>query len=429
MGGRNCCVKNCRRRSHDHRGRKIPNGLTFHRFPAWRRDEGAQTSELTRRRRAAWVAAVGRSSITFNHVPASMRVCSRHFQSGKPAYEMLESDQDWVPSLHLGHGEGNARRAERLPLSAQSKTERKQRWTSETRPPDELTGSEAAGGAGRLALRPWRDLRSLLQSALQSPTSKRPEDQTREPRPAVRTPDLSFRDFFRDALQGSLEATSRARAQSQRPPSVFDQFKVELNFKVSALKTQTCEEPSPSSSSCLSCVRLQWRIQELEEKLFHLSGQQEDMQTSPAFNRAPIQPDQVLQSPDPVHTGEEGTEWMEPLSPPEVDLCEGDQDVDSADRSTPSSPAASHDDSSKQRPHLRPRFKKVWLRSFWFLHYSPALDQMWCHVCRHHADGKYQNLALIKGSRLFKVDNIRKHSDSHYHRDSLQRYRLHTRTS
>lgn len=83
MGGRNCCVKNCRRRSHDHLGRRIPNGLTFHCFPAWRRNEGAQISALTCRRRAAWVAAVGRSSITFNHITKSMRVCSRHFHSGQ----------------------------------------------------------------------------------------------------------------------------------------------------------------------------------------------------------------------------------------------------------------------------------------------------------------------------------------------------------
>ncbi|KAM4526737.1 uncharacterized protein V3H82_001036 isoform 5-T5 [Fundulus diaphanus] len=32
-----------------------------------------------------------------------MFVCSRHFHSGKPAYEFQESDTDWVPSLHLGH--------------------------------------------------------------------------------------------------------------------------------------------------------------------------------------------------------------------------------------------------------------------------------------------------------------------------------------
>lgn len=83
MKGRNCCVSNCRRRSHDHRGRKILNGLTFHCIPAWRTTEGGQISGLTRRRRAAWLAAVDRSDVTFDHIPASMRVCSRHFHSGE----------------------------------------------------------------------------------------------------------------------------------------------------------------------------------------------------------------------------------------------------------------------------------------------------------------------------------------------------------
>lgn len=32
--------------------------------------------------------------------------------TGKPAYEMLESDPDWIPSLHLGHSDERTRRAE-----------------------------------------------------------------------------------------------------------------------------------------------------------------------------------------------------------------------------------------------------------------------------------------------------------------------------
>ncbi len=80
---RRCCVTKCHSASHDHRGRKINNGLTFHRFPAWRRNEGSQVEELTKRRRMAWVSAVGRANITFHKIPISMRVCSLHFHSGK----------------------------------------------------------------------------------------------------------------------------------------------------------------------------------------------------------------------------------------------------------------------------------------------------------------------------------------------------------
>lgn len=65
-------------------------------------------ADVTRRRRMAWVAAVRRSTITFEHTPPHMYVCSKHFHKGKPAYEMLECDPDWAPSLNLGHTEVKA---------------------------------------------------------------------------------------------------------------------------------------------------------------------------------------------------------------------------------------------------------------------------------------------------------------------------------
>ncbi|XP_076158623.1 uncharacterized protein LOC143141801 [Alosa pseudoharengus] len=51
----------------------------------------------------AWVVAVRRKDITFDKISPFMTVCSRHFHKGQPAYEMLETDPDWAPSLHLGH--------------------------------------------------------------------------------------------------------------------------------------------------------------------------------------------------------------------------------------------------------------------------------------------------------------------------------------
>ncbi|XP_057675997.1 uncharacterized protein LOC130906088 [Corythoichthys intestinalis] len=51
----------------------------------------------------ALVAAVRRKGITFDTISPLMRFCSRHFHKGEPAYEMMETDPDWAPSLHLGH--------------------------------------------------------------------------------------------------------------------------------------------------------------------------------------------------------------------------------------------------------------------------------------------------------------------------------------
>lgn len=53
----------------------------------------------------AWIAAVDRKTIAFDNITKSRFVCSRHFHKGKPAYEMLENDPDWAPSLHLGYSD------------------------------------------------------------------------------------------------------------------------------------------------------------------------------------------------------------------------------------------------------------------------------------------------------------------------------------
>uniref|UniRef100_A0A672NPU3 Si:dkey-20i10.7 n=1 Tax=Sinocyclocheilus grahami TaxID=75366 RepID=A0A672NPU3_SINGR len=102
-----CCVISCH--NQHRRGNRISNGLRFFCFPAWKQHLGSQVSELTRRRCMTWVAAVRRKTITFNNISRNTLVCSQHFHKvSKPAYEMLECDPDWVPSLHLGHTEVKA---------------------------------------------------------------------------------------------------------------------------------------------------------------------------------------------------------------------------------------------------------------------------------------------------------------------------------
>ncbi|KAK7149317.1 hypothetical protein R3I94_008831 [Phoxinus phoxinus] len=89
-----CCIMGCNSATYNRHGKKIENGLTFHRFPAWRRNHGDQVTEITKSRRLAWIAAVRRPNITFHSIPMSMRVCSLHFHSGKPAIEMYNSHPD-----------------------------------------------------------------------------------------------------------------------------------------------------------------------------------------------------------------------------------------------------------------------------------------------------------------------------------------------
>uniref|UniRef100_A0A1A8GIW8 THAP-type domain-containing protein n=1 Tax=Nothobranchius korthausae TaxID=1143690 RepID=A0A1A8GIW8_9TELE len=126
--GRTCCVIGCNVRSHDRKGNKLDNGLSFHRFPSWRQGEGTIVSDITKQRRQAWIAAVRRADIEFSVIPNFLLVCSRHFHSGKPANEMYTSHPDWAPSLHLGHTEikpTNTARYERRESRKRQKTESK----------------------------------------------------------------------------------------------------------------------------------------------------------------------------------------------------------------------------------------------------------------------------------------------------------------
>ncbi|XP_042372004.1 uncharacterized protein LOC121965964, partial [Plectropomus leopardus] len=238
----------------------------------------------------------------------------------KPAYEMLESDPDWVPSLHLGHTEGQHRhperplhsaprdglqvrrrrkcpskstqkdrdqikkRLKRLLQSAQQDRAHNQRCPAEMRPSQE-TETAAATGAERPSVRPWREVKSLLQSALQrqSNFSKQPAKKS----------DRDFREFFRDALEAALEASSRSRAFAASSGDASMSFKLPPVNQPSSSSCSCC-----ASSSCVCCARLQRRIIELQEKLSRLRGGQEDMETSPVLYEAPVQSEQELQSPE-----------------------------------------------------------------------------------------------------------------------------------
>uniref|UniRef100_A0A3P9DC19 THAP-type domain-containing protein n=1 Tax=Maylandia zebra TaxID=106582 RepID=A0A3P9DC19_9CICH len=60
---RSCCAVRCNVRSHDRQENKLKKGLSFHSFPTWKQHEGAHVSDVTKRRRLAWIAAVRRADI------------------------------------------------------------------------------------------------------------------------------------------------------------------------------------------------------------------------------------------------------------------------------------------------------------------------------------------------------------------------------
>ncbi|XP_030587420.1 zinc finger protein 862 [Archocentrus centrarchus] len=279
-----------------------------------------------------------------------------------------------------------------------------------------------------------KDLKSpSLQSALQGKLNKQPGDESDGQPPAKRKKiDL----IFKDVLEASLEDSGKFRSQSGLPSeckvpvpgSGFESS--ESSFSVPNLKVEEKEEEcqsseKPSTSFCPNCVKLKRRILELEEELSRLRGEQGDPaapatseQTRPQRDQAPPPPEQ-----GPI----EDFQGMEPSTPTQPVLDEDDQDVDSADESIAADLVISPEDSSKLSSaggrRIR-RFKQEWLKKFWFLRYSPTLNEMWCHVCRQYTVQSSRTSAFIIGSKQFKIHTIKLHSQSNLHKKCLQLYKL-----
>ena len=92
-----CVVIGCSKRS----GRD--KDVSFYRIPKVITHRGKQEYELTKKRRAGFLAAISRDCLQGSSVLENDRICSRHFISGKPAYLYDDTNPDWLPTLHLGH--------------------------------------------------------------------------------------------------------------------------------------------------------------------------------------------------------------------------------------------------------------------------------------------------------------------------------------
>lgn len=115
------------------------------------------------------------------------------------------------------------------------------------------------------------------------------------------------------------------------------------------------------------------------------------------------------------------------MTPSQALVDKEEQEVDSADESITADLVISPEDplkaSSVGGRRIR-RFKQEWLKKFWFLRYSPTLNEMWCHVCRQYTVHSSRTSAFIVGSRQFKIHTIKLHSQSNLHKKCLQLYKL-----
>ncbi|XP_068169448.1 zinc finger protein 862 [Antennarius striatus] len=273
-----------------------------------------------------------------------------------------------------------------------------------------------------------KDFKSpCLQSALQVKTS--PSKQTNEEpdgQPPTKRKKIDL--IFKDVLEASLENFCNSRSQSSHPTEGKKAVlgSPESSINTLNLKVEKKEEESQSSTSfCPNCVKLKRRIVELEEELSRLRGKHSDAVCPPTSQRTQAQHDHA--PPNPEQGPIEDFHEMDRLTPIHVGMDEDDQDVDSADESIAADLVISPEDPSKLSSgggrRIR-RFKQEWLKKFWFLRYSPTLNEMWCHVCRQYTVQSSRTSAFIIGSKQFKIHTIKLHSQSNLHKKCLQLYKL-----
>ncbi|TRY78980.1 hypothetical protein DNTS_005253 [Danionella cerebrum] len=242
--------------------------------------------------------------------------------------------------------------------------------------------------------------------------------------------------IFKDVLEASLEANRsqnsplnsslsfhRARANvcqddSENKDSIFASGLThhESSFNWKYIKMENTEEEEtlaneePSTSFCSNCVRLKRRIRELEAEVLHLRGLG-NAEVKPVLTSEPLLSDKLRDAMTPMPSAFE----------------EDDQDVDSADESVTADLMVAADETLKfsmgSGRRIR-RFKQEWLKKFWFLRYSPTLNEMWCHVCRQYTVQSSRTSAFIIGSKQFKIHTIKLHSQSNLHKKCLQLYKL-----
>ncbi|KAL2303425.1 hypothetical protein Nmel_008692 [Mimus melanotis] len=191
-------------------------------------------------------------------------------------------------------------------------------------------------------------------------------------------------------------------------------LKADSPSELSLASAQGNSHEIPTTSFCPNCIRLKKKIRELQAEL--------DMLRSGKLPEAPVLPPQVPE----LQEFSDPTASESIISVPTI-MEDDDQEVDSADESVSNDMIAATDEPSKMSSatgrRIR-RFKQEWLKKFWFLRYSPTLNEMWCHVCRQYTVQSSRTSAFIIGSKQFKIHTIKLHSQSNLHKKCLQLYKL-----
>ncbi|XP_030804612.1 PR domain-containing protein 11 isoform X1 [Camarhynchus parvulus] len=278
--------------------------------------------------------------------------------------------------------------------------------------------------------------KDVLEASLESAKFEDNQLTTSTPLPLRRASKYQAEDIFEQcgsAMQhGSLSLSRNQRESEWRVPhsssfisakemSILEDeeeeplsLKADSPTELSLASAQGNSHEIPTTSFCPNCIRLKKKIRELQAEL--------DMLRSGKLPEAPVLPPQVPE----LQEFSDPTASESIISVPTI-MEDDDQEVDSADESISNDMIAATDEPSKMSSatgrRIR-RFKQEWLKKFWFLRYSPTLNEMWCHVCRQYTVQSSRTSAFIIGSKQFKIHTIKLHSQSNLHKKCLQLYKL-----
>ncbi|CAL9696513.1 unnamed protein product [Knipowitschia caucasica] len=246
-----------------------------------------------------------------------------------------------------------------------------------------------------------KKIHRTLHTGSEAPPNITTREDLEDPPPAKRKKlQLTFEDVSEEKYKVPLllKAACKLPAQNQA-----------LNSPHESLCGLVLKQEEPSTSFCPNCVKLKRRVAELEAEIERLREQQAapTQDLPPCMEQAPIEEYHAMES--------------------QV-FDEDEQELDSADESMSTDLVVSPEDPSYKPSgpagrRIR-RFKQEWLKKFWFLRYSPTLNEMWCHVCRQYTVQSSRTSAFIIGSRQFKIHTIKLHSQSNLHKKCLQLYKL-----
>ncbi|CAK6966063.1 uncharacterized protein LOC114459264 [Scomber scombrus] len=158
-----------------------------------------------------------------------MRVCSLHFHSGKPSYEMLENHPDWTPSLRLGHSDVKTTDAARYQRQVKHRSTQRQEQVpplaehQEEQPPSPAQDQRPSSPAQDLECGLCTSRQDVINSLLEENRKLKEEAQDQRPPSLAQDVECGLCTSRRDVVNSLLEENRKLKEE-------LDEYRMNENF-------------------------------------------------------------------------------------------------------------------------------------------------------------------------------------------------------